>query len=584
MQTRIKSRRTMAAGLPRAAGSAVEAAGASAEQQHRQPLPARFPALALELVRSKLPTPTLAALRLVSRAVRDDFVDARCTRVRPLWDDAPFEALVTAAPRLHSLTSLSAFSLNEACCTMQSADCAALASALERLPAGGAALRELRLCPVVASRGMNSARRLKRLAAAVGRLAGLRALSVAVMGGWNCGAAALVEAAGRLSALAHVSIALWSPGPLRLRPPRPQLQSLRLLQTLSLAGRGAPRLLDSLLKAEVAAALTCLRSLRLNLASAHAADLPPAPWRAPWLAQLTLLGLRGDAKALRRAARALGPCALPALRTLEVGKEGDSLLIGELRALLAACGAGAGAGAGADAPRGAAGVSERAPAGVALSELQWLGADCCGFEFGAGAGAACRDFEDAPRARLTRLALIAEATATVSLGIAWAAGLEKCFASDWAHSLRELSVHAALAEKMFCFVGTAAMRGLQGASALTALEKLAVSVPLFHSQAVEAAVACGWAAGWAPRLVEFELRSDTACIETLLELLNLPFSRRLRRLAFATRAAVTPAELAAFSAACAARLPWLAALDFGAGRSAEELEYYVACCCWECKA
>ena len=60
----------------------------------------------MAVVRSLLPSRTLSVVRLVNRAARDEFVDGRCTRITPLWDDAPLSALAGAAPRLRSIVSL----------------------------------------------------------------------------------------------------------------------------------------------------------------------------------------------------------------------------------------------------------------------------------------------------------------------------------------------------------------------------------------------------------------------------------------------------------------------------------------------
>ena len=152
MEKRITMRQIAPAGPPRnastgekvaatsEAAAAASAAAAAAPQSDLWPLSPHFPVPALQLVRSKLPARTLGALRLVNRAARDDFVDALATRVRPRWrDDDAVEALVCAAPRLRSLVSL------KLRCSLDVKECATLGDALERLPAGGAALRELHL-------------------------------------------------------------------------------------------------------------------------------------------------------------------------------------------------------------------------------------------------------------------------------------------------------------------------------------------------------------------------------------------------------------------------------------------------------
>ena len=129
--------------------------------------------LAAELIRSKLPTHALAALRLACRAARDDFVDGRCTALRALRRDVDIVPLFAAARRLRRVESVAVPRISE-----QERDCAGLAAILSRLPGGGAALRELRFnfiaCP-----------RLDRpleLTTAVAGLAGLPQLSLPLAG------------------------------------------------------------------------------------------------------------------------------------------------------------------------------------------------------------------------------------------------------------------------------------------------------------------------------------------------------------------------------------------------------------------
>lgn len=67
--------------------------------------------------------------------------------------------------------------------------------------------------------------------------------------------------------------------------------------------------------------------------------MPPTPWAAPWLSQLTWLALRGvhgtHAATEDYLCRALAPGCLRALRTLEVGSGFEDAA--KRRALLAAC-------------------------------------------------------------------------------------------------------------------------------------------------------------------------------------------------------------------------------------------------------
>ena len=625
MQTRSKSRRTMAAGLPNAAGGAstsasASAAGASGSSSDAAPAAAavgapgaspaaaaaitapvadlwplspRFPALAIDVVRSKLPTLTLRAVRLVSRAARDDLVDGRATRVRRLWADAPVDALVGAAPRLRSLVSLSTFSLDERFDAMQGADCAPLAAALGRLPAGGAALRELRLRPYPVKgdpgyeqQDADELRGLARLAAAVARLPALVSFEAAIfcreLNSRSPAAAALAAAGARLRQAPErlcVSFAqsagepagyVSAPDLSSVLPPRPQ--SLRRLETLALGAEAAAVGLPALFALEAASALTRLRNLSLDLECA-AEDPPAVQWHAPWLRQLTRLALIGG-KAVRYASRALAPRALPALRVLEAASMGsahEALSLTHVRALLAACDAAALQKlslrvAGLDVQREVAAVLP------ALRDLELLGASFWAEpEFAPAGGAffsdqhtpnrahaAWRAFCELPLAQLTRLRVDA-GRHVFQDGAAPAPGLAPLFAAGWARGLRALELGALRDDD-----GGRVLRALRGLCALTGLRTLALDIVYLDEAALDEAAAEGWADGWAPRLASFELASYSCSVRAFHALLRLPFGDRLERLRVSTQSFVSSAELDGFAIACAAVLPRLATLEFSA--------------------
>ena len=561
------------------------------------PLSPAFPGPALELVRSKLPAPTLGALRLVSRAARDDLVDGRATRVRQVWVDAPIAALASAAPRLRSLAGITVRGIQG---ELSAGHCAALADALEALPGGGAALRELRL-PYIHIDGDTSApgelrwRRatgahtqcLHRLAAAIGRLPGLQVLELALKGPWGSSVAPLLRAAARLkNSLVRLGLKLschWYEGD---APPLPALllppQSLNRLESLRLGGDAALLSLPALSTGRGAAALTRLRDLELGCPGSGAPclreRLRAAPWRPCWTSQLTRLAVSDFYNLLRLApsgeplngeegAPALPPppappLALPALRALELSacRERDpptsDLTDAALRAVLAACDAAA---LEALAPRRAGGGALR-EAALALPRLGALVVDAYfvthGHDAGEGGRAAGRSWRalcDAPLVGLTRLELHA------SLAQLGDAGLAPLFASDWARALRELSLYSVDASER-------GVAKLQGLSALTSLTKLTVGL-CGHVQAFELVQAAsgGFGSGWAPRLLDFRWGGmlDAPGMHALL---LLPFAK-LERLTVWAGARFSPAQLADFSAACAKALPRLAALEFSADKS-----------------
>ena len=560
------------------AAAAAEAPAAQLEVSDLWPLSPRFPGPALQLVRSKLPTVTLSAVRLVNRAARADLVDGRATRVwRCPGLGAQVNALGSAAPRLRSLVSLKMRS------SLCADECVILGGVLERLPGGGAAaLRELDLgriehdarwapYPPISPSGSPSTC-LERFAAAVSRLSGLASFKAAIHGCWSDGAAALVGAAGRLPALARLSLHLrchFEAGQSLQMPP---LATLRRLQALDLSGGAAALWLPSLFEPATAAALTRLRDLSVEHYSSNR-RLPAAPWRAPRMAQLTRLALEGDRDQMRLVSRELTPGALSALRTLEISTHDCYLGTRKLRRIIAACGAARGEAAlqmlALDGVAGAA-VRDVAASLPALRALELFNAD---FTYGGltdseddddGGGAIVSDewrdpndvafcaFMAAPLAPLTRLEL--------HLGSSVAARLPAMFAAGWATALREVALRA-IGDFGGCGPpDTLTPRALRGLSALTALTRLAlVDLDLGDGGDLEAAAAEG-ANVWAPRLVELELETCNPLTDGIIAtLLALPLSR-LERLG--VRSPYT--ARATLSAACAARLPRLTALEFSA--------------------
>ena len=277
-----------------------------------------------ELVRSALPPATLRALRLVCRAARDDLVDGRCTaleaRPRALSSPQPdvpaTQALIGLAGRLRSLEALDARGCGSGDAAVRwrhqatVEGCDELAAALERLP-NPSALTALDFGCIDVGRTRQGLRcsahmgqaAVRRLAAALGRCRGLRALRFQLHGApaANEHAAALLHpilrAARGLPALAALGAACtdaWHPGAwLGGAPPdAAALLPLRRLEALELRGDLA-ELLPALPRA--ARELPALRSLVVDAAGGFAADdgLAALWQRAKWLAQLTRLVLEG---------------------------------------------------------------------------------------------------------------------------------------------------------------------------------------------------------------------------------------------------------------------------------------------------
>ena len=351
------------------------------------------------LVRSHLPPAALRALRLVNHAVRDELVDGGCTALRLRAPRPPIQAPATKAlcgfaARLRSLTSLDA----RRCSTeayrsaLAAEDCDELAAALERLPSP-AALTALYLgtidlskrrqappgrapapTPAAAAAPPPSPR---RLAAAVARCSGLRALHVGAAGANADGPAlaarcleALLGAARGMASLASLTVGFFGErvaAALLRGAPVEALLPLRRLETLSLTG-DAVALLPPLLKPGAAAQLASLSSLSLTFGDGERPSRAfGALWRAPFLPQLTRLefwdldAATEDAEALLAALpvapigdglEPLAPPPLPppppllrSIKALVVSRaddncpEDDEGLVswGHLAALLAAC-------------------------------------------------------------------------------------------------------------------------------------------------------------------------------------------------------------------------------------------------------
>ena len=542
--------------------------------------PLSFPEPLLQLVRSKLPSTALSALRLVNRAARDEFVDGRCTKVRPLRARASPAALLGAAPRLRSLVEI------EACAPqarkhrmLSAAECETLLDVIERLPGGGAAtLRELDICWAAPARRRSdgeckpadveaAARCLARLAGALGRLRALESLDLFIEAPWSDGVAALFSAfacgasAQQLPALTRLGFDISFAGPPAPRPPPGALAALpppapallARLEALSLGGLTSDLWLPLLLEGGAAAAeaadsaplplplpLPRLRQLELSAwcGDGLAFAEPLVPWRAPWLSQLTRLVVYSCDGVTQRVAAAFAPGALPALRSLEVVGEAPS---NALRSLIATCGSPGSAAAGSlletlkvqeacSAPLAAAAAAGALPA---LRALIYDGSDLGGD----GCGDRLRAFVAAPFAPLTRL--VVDVDRCVYLRPAYR-GLAALFRAPWARVLTELALRG-LAEPdgapqwappdMCGAPGLRVLYELQGLSALAALRRLELALHgEWAPRALRAAAKEGWADGWAPRLVEFKLRPTRRFgKKTLRALLRLPFSSRLER-------------------------------------------------------
>ena len=545
------------------------------------PLSPRFPAPARELVRGQLPSPTLGAVRLVCRAARDEFVDALCTRVRQVWDDAPLASLVGMAPRLRSIVGLDTSNCPMSCGehSLCEDECDALVEALARLPGGGASLRELRVGNNIATtqqRG-DHADATQALVDAVARLPALESFEVEIHNNCNDAAAALLSTIGqRLQTLTRLRVGVYSEfGSQRVWAACRGLLQLQQLEALTLDGDAGKAATLALFEAEAAAAgLARLRDLDITLPDPGPAGWQK-PWRAPLLTQLTRLGASGSFGALQGMAQALDEGALPALRALKVAVadpyDDGYLTAGELRALLAACDATALEALSLHRVAAAAlhSVAAELPA---LRALEYDGPDFWapgltdGFTSDGSpldvvdtADPPWRAFLGAPLAPLTRLEL-----AVGNYPLSSYEGLAPLFEAPWVRSLRVLSLHTMIKYDLDPDA-RCPLRSLHGLSALAALSSLTLGLQQLEPDAMEQVAAEELWAGWAPRLAEFELRVRYMSSAGALRALPRMFaSGRLERLTFLAQPSVTPQELEAFSAACTAALPRLRALEVSA--------------------
>ena len=523
------------------------------------------PGPAIELVRSHLLSPTLAVLRLVCRAARDDFVDAHCKALRRLHQRARVAALLTAAPRLRCLerfdTSIKRFGNGP------DGDAAGVADFLLRLPGRGASLRELHL----GFADMLPPKAFDQLRAAAGALAGLRVLRVALSEPTAGGVAGALAAAANGGSSGGRAVALWLDFP--AYPPRAcglsrslaVLLPLGRLERLSLS-HGARRLLHQLFEPAVATALTALRALSLTLLDDEAPS--PPVWRAPWMARLTRLELDCDCVTARHFSGALlPPGSLPALQELEYDVIDDMIRGDDLAPLLAACDPAAlrslslrAAHLGDDVARLLEG---RWPAlrSLQFSQVPELWAEDSADHRGAWdtadgtlAGAAAPAYEALLGARLaaplTRLALYAD-------GWLFAPGqtrrLAALLTAPWAEELREI--------ELSCVQGDAGDLGrLAALSQLQHLTALHLRPARLPAAALQKVMDDGSAAAWAPRIRELEVSlSDGLDLDDMRALFKM-FARLERLCVIASARSRGDAEAAMAEAARA--LPALKSVEF----------------------
>ena len=597
-----------------------------------------LPAPALELVIDALPVPTRQIIRAANRAARDA-VDARCTHLgrRVRGGDGPdggssgggggggggsggggatvdghaadaadaeadgesggeaadgdaadgdtdnsdadnsntaLAALLRMAPRLHSIERID---LGGA--PLSLADCAALAGALERLPANGAAaLRELRAGPFdlttaqpPASSSQVAPRFLMRLVTTInGLLLVLTGAKLRARGRRDDAAAALAHALGSACpALARLSVGVAGAFPHELsadsaapplRLPLPPCPPLSRLEALALGGDAALMLLPKLcLEQPLCGGLTRLCDLQLDLDGLKARDIKrrmPArnsqPWRTPWMVQLTRLSLLGGRRAvLQFWAKALAPGSLRALRAFEVGAcaSGRHLTAATLRALLDTCDAAALESLTLRRAAGAA-VRDVAASLPALSSFELGDPDFAphGYDFDSNAfwnaSERWQDFVAAPLAPgLTRLDVFVGGAVLGWPGVDRLLGTTPLDGDppDWADSLRELALRgmdeaqSRPGEPRPCSnpPGFRTLRDLRGLKAFTALRKLSLELPGLHVAALEHLMRYRFLTDeWVPRLVELEFKVGGGGVDadTLRALLRLPFSERLERL------------------------------------------------------
>ena len=513
---------------------------------------------ALIHIRAQLPAHTLAALRLVSRAARDDFVDAHCKALRELRLGADAAQLAACAPRLRRLERLELQFVGGGASHGHSE----LAAALARLPAGGAALAEvdlgafsclresgsLNFLPGTAAGGARcDAAGPDKLAAAIGRLAGLRVLRARVSVMEAAFKEAFARALGALGAgiggaapAARLALALeaYSPTP---HGGLAELVPLGRLESLWLGQQALDALLPELSAPGVAAAaLTALRSLDVDGGFLR---VRPQPFlelgRAPWLAQLTQLRLSGPPDAVGTFAHALAPGALTGLRELSLACPTSRLPARDAGAVLAACEP-----ASLEAlSLGGAPLAAAARLAEGLPTLNSLGLF--------GSPQHRRTFEDgAPALKAASLAPLTRFDFTMGEWLAERPErLESLLSARWAASLRHVFING----DFWGGGGGRALRALAALSQLRRLDTLSICADV-SGEDLRRAAADGSAAAWAPRLAAFELFGDSMAFSALDELLQLPF-KRLERLAVGL--AADPTKLQRLMDECVRALPTL---------------------------
>ena len=284
----------------------------------------------IDVVRSHLPPAALCALRLVSRAARDELVDGRCTalNVWPRLHNSAAPALPVGDDfrNLHSLArlrGLASLRVVDCSCYLSLEDCDELAAALARLPNPlaltaldlGTLMIGYRVVTVHGDDGdaeggalaVSLWRLIAGVAAVLPRFQALRSLRFAVESkklpevSQEC-FNLLLAATSRLPALVELGAAYNYLGEddsddedgaasLQLSVSAEQLP-LRRLRALELTRAAAAALFPVLLTAAVASTLTALRALTVDLWLFELESLSEL-WSAPWLPQLTRLELKG---------------------------------------------------------------------------------------------------------------------------------------------------------------------------------------------------------------------------------------------------------------------------------------------------
>ena len=542
----------------------------------------------IELIRGKLAAPTLAVLRLVCRAARDDFVDGRCTALRPLLPCCDSAPPSTAAPRLRRLESLSL----PGCRSQQ--DCADLAEFLLRLPSGGAALRELRLGGVSCQRttppraGPASAdvQTCPLLAAAIARLPGLQTLQFSIGAGDDPDAARLLLGAllAGVRAAPTARLVLGADGHDLLFRDGSSIATLPLahLQGLNIRDAGRQFLMRLAAPPPAAAALAALRSLELcddefspdevdapSDDADAAAPLPPPPpapelWRAPWVAQLTRLRVGGEARVFRWLAASLAPRSLAAVQEFVIeGAIGFGLPEDVLAPLVAA--ANPATLRTLHVPGRSYSLAARlAEALPALRALHFVGCPDVVSHPPYHGDAGRRLEAEYGALRAARLAPLTSLTLeTGGWACAQPARLAALLSAPWAASLRKLT----LKELSTCADGRPPPLDAFLAP-LKQLHTLRMSLGCFSRYEFCQALAAGWADAWAPRLVAFEFQGIRANVEVVRALLRAPFTRLERlsvELADPTGPSIPRKQLALLLDECVRALPALKSVNFSVG-------------------